>query len=311
MSGAEPNIMKPFSRKLVLLFFCLCFCLSVHGQAFEPQKVDLDGIEVHYIERGTGEPLILLHGGLYDLRSWEPQIAEFSKKYRVISYSRRYSYPNNNSPTAKYRPALTDAEDLRALIKKLGLKKVHLVGLSYGALTGLVFAVANPKMVASMALAEPPAHQLVRDLPGGEQMYQDFLNELGPMREAFRAGDDRRAIVSFSRNMGRDFEKLSPAAATTMLHNAPALKAINLSSEPAFPKIKKKDLRKLAVSTLMIKGERADRLHATVADEIARLIPQARSVIVPNAGHATPRDNPAFFNAAVLEFLASAKASTP
>jgi pimeloyl-ACP methyl ester carboxylesterase len=162
-----------------------------------------------------------------------------------------------------------------------------------------------------MALAEPPAHKLIRDLPGGEQMYQNFLKDLEPMKEAFRAGDDRRAIVNFSRNMGRDFDKLPPAAAATMLQNAPALKAINLSAEPAFPIIAKEDLRKLTVPTLMIKGERADRLHASVTDEIARLVPNAKSVIVPSAGHATQRDNPTFFNAVVLEFLESARRSKP
>ena len=311
MSGTILHIPKVVSGVLTLLLLCLGVCFTGYGQIPEARKIDLDGVEIHYIEKGTGEPLVLLHGGLYDLRSWEPQFAEFAKKYRVISYSRRYSYPNKNSLTDKYRPAVTDAKDLKALIDKLGLKKVHLVGLSYGALTGLVFAIRNPKMVASMVLAEPPAHQLVRELPGGERMYHEFIKELEPMKEAFRAGDDRRAIVNFSRNMGRDFDKLPPAAATAMLQNAPALKAINLSAGPAFPNIKKEDLKKLTIPTLMLKGEQADRLHAAVTDELARLIPQAKSIIVPNAGHATPRDNPGFFNAAVLEFIGSTNALKP
>jgi len=296
--------MRDFACTFLLLTACLT--CNYFAQTPELKKEDINGVEVHYIEKGTGEPLILLHGGLFDYRSWEPQFEEFAKKYRVISYSRRYSYPNKNAIDPKYRPAITDAQDLEYLLRKLGVKRVHLVGLSYGAFTGLIFAINNPKMVASMALAEPPAHQLVRDLPGGEGMYQSFLNDLKPMVEAFRLGDDRRAIVIFNQKMGRDFDKLPVPAATLMLQNAPALKAINLASEP-FPAMNKKDLRKLQIPTLIVKGERADGLHASVADEVARLISGAKSIVVPNSGHNTPRDNPQFFNKEVLEFLGSIK----
>ena len=294
--------MGKFASALFLIV--AVFVTGSAGQSPELKKIELNGLEIHYIEQGTGEALILLHGGLFDYRSWSLQMDDFAKKYRVISYSRRYSYPNKNSVDVRYRPAVSDAADLKGLIKALGLKKVHLVGLSYGAFTGLIFAVDNPNMVASMTLAEPPSHQLIRDLHGGEQMYQDFMLGLKPMVEAFKRDDDRDALVIFNRKMGRDFDKLPQAAAASMLQNAPALKAINLSSEP-FPAISKESLRKLKIPTLMIKSERADRLHSAVTDELARLIPMAKSVVVPNSGHNAPRDNPGFFNSSVLKFLES------
>jgi len=152
--------MRQFAPLLILIV--VAFTGGALAQDPELMKANVNGVEIHYIEKGTGEPLILLHGGLFDYRSWEPQFEEFAKKYRVISYSRRYSYPNENTVDARYRPAITDAMDLKGLVLKLGLKKVHLVGLSYGAFVGLVFAVDNAKMVASMVLAEPPAHQIGR-----------------------------------------------------------------------------------------------------------------------------------------------------
>lgn len=294
---------KPLTAAFLVV---LGFALAASAQAPAVSRVSLNGVEIHYIEKGVGEPLILLHGGLFDYRSWEPQFEEFAKNYRVVSYSRRYSFPNNNEIKPRYRPGISDANDLKALINSLGLKKVHLVGLSYGAFTGLLFAENDPEMVASMVLAEPPALQLIRDTPGGEQLYQDFFNQLKPTVEAFRRGDDRRAIVSFNQSMGRDFDKLPAEAANRMMQNAQALKAINLAPEP-FPAIKKQKLQRLAIPTLLVKSEKADQLHAGVADEIARLIPGTRSVVVPNSGHNTPRDNPSFFNKAVLEFLSSIK----
>ena len=163
-------------RQIAQAALLIVVFLIVEGLAQLPElkKVEVNSVEIHYIEKGSGEPLILLHGGLFDHRSWAPQFEEFAKRYRVISYSRRYSFPNKNTIDPAYRPAISDAADLKALIKKLGLKRVHLVGLSYGAFTGLIFAAENPKMVGSMVLAEPPAHQLIRDLPDGEQLYQVF-----------------------------------------------------------------------------------------------------------------------------------------
>lgn len=298
--------MSEIKTHITVLLLLLGMAATTWAQTPKVSKVHVNGVDIHYIEKGSGEPLILLHGGLFDYRSWEPQIDEFAKKYRVISYSRRYSFPNKNENSANYRPGVSDADDLKALIKSLGIRKVHLVGLSYGAFTGLLFAVENPSMVASMVLAEPPAHQAIRDLPGGEQLYQDFLSQQKPIVDAFRKGDDRGAIISFNQSMGRDFDKLPAEAAKRMMQNALALKAINLAAQP-FPAINKRKLRKLVIPTLMVKADKADRLHAGVADEIARLIPGARSVVIPNAGHNTPRDNPTFFNSVVIDFLSTIK----
>lgn len=287
-------MIKPFIMLAVL-------CASVLGQT--RGKVEVNGVEIHYLEKGSGEALILLHGGVGDMAAWPAQFDDFAKGYRVISYSRRYSFPNKNLLDSKYRPGITDAKDLKAFVRKLGIRRAHLVGLSYGAFTALIFAVENPQMVASMVLAEPPAHQLIRDLNGGEQMYQEFLAQLRPVADAFWTGDDHQAMVRFNHLMGRDFDRLPAATRDAMLRNALALKAMNLSPDP-FPMINKQKLRQLKIPTLMVAGEKADRLHRSVIDEIARLLPDARTVVVPNSGHATPRDNPTFFNRSVLDFLA-------
>ena len=54
------------------------------------------GITLHYVEKGTGVPVIFVHGSLSDGGYWADQIGPFEKHYRVIAYSRRYNYPNHN-----------------------------------------------------------------------------------------------------------------------------------------------------------------------------------------------------------------------
>lgn len=285
----------------ILLFIPILFG-KLFGQNVEPIKIAANGVELHYIEKGQGEPLILLHGGVGDYRSWDLQFDEFAKNYRVISYSRRYHFPNKNTPDSKYKAAITEAEDLAALLRALKLERVHLVGHSYGGLTALVFAVKHPKAIRSLVLSEPPAHQLVRDLPGGEMLYQEFMTSMKSVVEAFKQADDRKAMSIFSAVLGRDLDKMPLSLVERTMQNAVAIRAINEYSEP-FPKISEKKLRRLKIPTLIVTGENTVGIHKLVNQELLRLIPNAKESVIPNSGHLAARENPKAYNETVLNFL--------
>ena len=95
--------------------------VAAYGQGVQPKAIRVRGLELHYVEQGSGEPLILLHGGQGDYRAWAPQMTALSPHFRVISYSRRYHYPNHNPLTAKNHSAYVEAEDLAAVIKTRAL----------------------------------------------------------------------------------------------------------------------------------------------------------------------------------------------
>lgn len=301
---------KDHDRRMMRLAFLPLLSLLLSAQAFaqsvQPTKIHVRGIELHYIEQGQGEPLILLHGGQGDYRSWEPQMKVLSPQYRVISYSRRYNYPNTNPLTAKYHSAYTEADDLAALISKLKLGRVHLVGTSIGAFTALVLAVKHPEMVRSLVLAEPPVHQWVRDTPGGAAVYREFMTTIEePARAAFKSGDDKRAMKFFVDGIigkGR-FESLSPEGLAAVMQNSRFFKANTLSSDP-FPNLSKDKVKRLRIPTLIITGENTIKIHKLVNEELARLLPKAEQAIIPKAGHGSPRENPQAFNEVVLKFLA-------
>ncbi|MBI3054873.1 MAG: alpha/beta hydrolase [Betaproteobacteria bacterium] len=276
------------------------------GHRVQPTKIRVRGVELHYIDQGQGEPLILLHGGQGDYRSWEPQIKAFSQQYRVISYSRRYHYPNNNPLTAKNHSAYVEADDLAAFIRKLKLGRVHLAGTSNGAFTALVLAVQHPEMVRSLILAEPPVHRWIKDTPDGAGAYREFMTVIQePVSKAFKAGDDEGAVRIFVDGMSgtHGFDNLPPERVAAIMQNSRAMKAVAVSSDlqPNLPKAK---VGQLNLPILIITGENTIRIHKLVNEELARLLPKAERATIPKAGHGSARENPQAFNEAVLKFLA-------
>lgn len=293
--------------KVLISFFVLIVNLGVlFSQAPVIKSIKAKGAEFHYVEKGGDEPVILLHGGIGDLRSWDSQVAEFSKSFRVISYSRRFHYPNQNPPPRKSFSVFTEADDLYHLMRALKIRRAHLVGASIGAFVALAFAIEHPEMVSSLVLGEPPLHQLVRSRPGGEEIYKSFLTDLGPVKDAFLQGDDRDAMGKFLGVMGRKMDSLPPKAVANIMQNARAVREISLATEP-FPAITRGKLAKLKIPVLIVTGEETVRIHRIVDEQLVLMIPKSRHVLISKSGHGAQVENPSEYNAAVLTFLSQVR----
>lgn len=176
------------------IFLVLLFTLTACARA--PTKVVVEGIELHYVERGSGAPVVLVHGSLADYSYWSNsnQIPLLAAQYRVIAYSRRYNFPNRNEPRGDHS-AVVEAEDLAKLLDVLETGPVHLVGHSYGAYTALLFALEHPERVRSLVLAEPPVLSWLPDIPGGEGIMEGFMAEVWePMGRTFREQGDEAGL---------------------------------------------------------------------------------------------------------------------
>ena len=96
------------------------------------QLAHLDGVDLEYDAVGSGEPLLLIHGGLIAANSFVPLVAESSlaSRSQIISYNRR-GYAGSSRPTPPFSIA-QQAADARALLGHLGISRAHVVGHSYG-----------------------------------------------------------------------------------------------------------------------------------------------------------------------------------
>ncbi len=254
------------------------------------------GVELHYIERGKGAAVIFIHGTLGDYSEWEGQLAPFGQSYRALAYSRRYNLPNSNALRPNYS-ATVDAEDLAALIKKLNLGKVHLIGHSYGAYAALLLAVKHPELVRTLVLAEAPV------LLTGQRVPEAKERVLKEVRAAFANNDPAAAVraVIDSNHPGM-YDKIPAPYRDQLLRNARELEALVASNE-MYPPLDPDAVRKITTPTLLISGANSQPTQKSIDEALARLLPQSHHITIPDADHSMWFQQPEACRKAVLEFL--------
>lgn len=273
--------------------------------AMQIQTIAVNGVELHYVEQGRGDPIVLVHGGLSDYREWGPQMARFAQQHRVIAYSQRYYYPNQNLPIVPDYTTLVDAEDLAAFVRGLELERSHVVGYSSGAFMALAMALEHPELVRSLALAEPPILHWAPDLPGGDAVYAEFMNTFWrPVGEAFRNGDQELALrLSVEFFIGADvLDELPAEVRQAMDENIWGWEAFTTSRD-CFPMLDKQRVAQLPMPTLLLTAANTLPVHQLVNAELARLLPQAKQVTVADATHEMWTEQPDACGEAVLGFI--------
>lgn len=107
-------------------------------------------IQLHYIEQGQGQPLILLHGNGESCDYFEHQIPCFSKDYRVIAIDTR---GHGQSPRGEKPFTIKQfSEDLHDFMDENGIEKAHVLGFSDGGNIALEFALKHPERVEKLIL---------------------------------------------------------------------------------------------------------------------------------------------------------------
>ncbi len=272
-------------------------------------RVGRGDVEIHYIEKGNGTPVVFVHGGLQDYRQWLPQIDKFAEQYRVVTYSRRYNYPNTNRPIARHHSALIDAHDLIDLIDLihvLGFPSVHLIGHSYGAYGALLAALDRPELVRCLVLAEPPVHRWLLDDPKHAHLFDQLMTSLrDPVAEAFERENSKLALQHMAKYFigpQVDFDLLPSPAQSMFNDNLAELEALMMSSD-AFPDIPRVRMQTLTTPILLLTGDRTLPIHRGVNDHLERLIRVGRRVTFQGAGHNMWIERKAECEQLTLEFL--------
>lgn len=296
--------------------------------AFESVKAaDVNGTTLAYCEQGEGEPVVLVHGGLGDLRIWLPQLPAIGSAYRTITYSRRYSRPNPEIPPGADDPWLTHVDDLAAFIRELGAAPAHIVGNSQGAFISLLTAVRHPSVVRTLVLEEPPVIPLfVKGVPPGAMellgliltrpriAFEILKFGAGTVRraqKAFERGDDVEAMLIFLRGVLGDkhFERLSDTRKAQALENVSTMRAFAVG-DSGFPPLDDDDVRGVGVPVLLLTGDDSPRMAHLMTDRLEELLPNVERAGIPDASHDMHLDNPSAASDAILGFLGRSRVGT-
>src|SRR4030095_15100442 len=123
-------------------------------------QLRMSGIDLSYIEQGTGPPVVFVHGAWMDLRYWERQRQTIAMQYRFIAYTQRYHGTTPWPDAGQHYSAATHAADLAAFLGALQAGPVHLVAHSSGGVVATLVAIDH----YGGALWEPPEVTDVRAL---------------------------------------------------------------------------------------------------------------------------------------------------
>jgi pimeloyl-ACP methyl ester carboxylesterase len=154
----------------------------------------IDDVDIAYCDRGAGEPVFLVHAGVFSDWFLPVSLARSLDGFRVIRV-RRAGY---GGPTPSRHLTIADhARHVAALADHLGLERIHWVGHSSSCQMGLQLALDRPNLIASLILLEPAAVGGFL-VPASEELARRFV---GPAMAAFAAGDTRTAFVTFMRGV--------------------------------------------------------------------------------------------------------------
>lgn len=287
----------------------LLFSLSAHRSAVNPAVfpapgsfVELPGgLPMPYVERGTGEWLLFIHGSLCDYRYWQPQLAGLAAQYRCVSVSLTHYWPGTDAARARPFSWSRHADEVAQFIDAFGAGPAHVIGHSRGGSVSYHFARRYPQHVRTLTLADPggpvqqPGQRLAQlpetvnalraravqliesgQVDAGLELFVDSVSRPGFWAKSTRAF--RRMATDNAHTLGPQF--LDPLAAYT-----------------------REEAAEVTCPVLLIDGALSPQVFQRAAAALEEWMPDARRATVQGASHGMNLARPAAFNELVDRFV--------
>ena len=246
------------------------------------ERAKVNGIELEYEVKGSGEPLLLISpvvAGAFVPFMSAPELVD---RYRLIRYHKR-GWGESTHTAAPVR--MTEhASDAAALLDHLGIDRAHVAGHSSGGSIALQLAFERPDVVHTLALLEPS----VFTVPSAEAL----LQRAAPSVEAYRRGDHAEAyagILSLESGLEREtcrrvIEEHVPRGVAKATEDADTFFGVELPAVAAW-KFVPEQAAVISQPVLSVLGTDTEQLWVEVADILGAWFPQAEQLVVDGAGH--------------------------
>jgi 3-oxoadipate enol-lactonase len=264
---------------------------------------DINGTRLHYDLRGAGNPLVLIHSGISDLRLWDAQMDAFAASHCVIRYDVR-GYGQTPHPPGSF----SHHDDLGALLDHLDVSRAAVLGCSIGGAIAIDFTLAYPDRVNALipvASAVNGYDPEETDVAAREERDRLFAE----VNAAYEQGDFQQAAHLLAKvwmdGPKREPDQVDPqvrAHAVDMLLGLFELPEDEGTERPLEPPAASR-LAEIKVPALVVVGDSDVERIIMAADYLSQAIPGARQVVIPGVAHYPNLERPAEFNRVVLEFL--------
>ncbi|MFE0413877.1 alpha/beta fold hydrolase [Streptomyces tendae] len=249
------------------------------------EYADLRGVSTWYETEGTGEPLVLLHGGLCTNDTWGAQRPDLAAVYRVFLPERRAHGHTPDVPgPLTYRDM---AGDTAAFVETVVGGPAHLVGWSDGGVVALLVAVARPDLVRRVVVIGA---------------------NFRPATECFAAPGMLDAMTPESPDLAF-FRELYEAVSPDGADHWPVVAAKVLDMWRTQPTLTTEELARIQAPTLVMSGD-DDLMTLEHTADLYRAVPGARLAVVPGASHLVPLEKPDLVNGLVRDHLTQGEVET-
>jgi pimeloyl-ACP methyl ester carboxylesterase len=299
--------MKAFTVSSVLTLALLAALKIGMAQSSAMSRATLDDVALDYEMWGNaGEPVVLVHAGIF--ADWFKPLRDepaLTGRHRVVSYH-RVGYAGSSRVAGPVSLA-QQAGHLRALMRKLGIPRAHVVGHSSGGNIALQLALESPEMVQSIVLMEPAL-----PVPGlGRERLLSTRTAMAPVFEAYRAGDRARAVDGFMRFVsGPDYraviDRVLPGAFAQAVTDADTFFGQELPAVQQWT-LSREDAGRISQPALSMVGEKSKALSPIWTERhelVLAWLPTAEGYVLPDATHLLHVQHPRTVAQALAAFFA-------
>lgn len=259
----------------------------------------LQDFAMAYEDHGQGDPIVLIHGLGSSARDWEPQATALAERYRVIACDLR-GHGQSGKPPGPYRMALL-ASDVAALIAHLALGKVHVIGISLGGMIAFQLALDHSACVRDVVIINSAPAVVPRTVT------ERFLVLQRRMALRYLSMDAVGQMVGKRLFPHAHQATLRETFRSRCAENDKAAYRATLDAILGWSV--RERLHELTQRALVISGDR-DYTPVSLKEEYVARMRDAELLVIADSGHATPIDQPAACNRALLAFLDGTRLST-
>ncbi len=264
-------------------------------------RARLNGVEIAYDDTGDGLPVVLIHGFPLDRTMWAEQTPALAGAARLVVPDLR-GFGESEAPAGPCKME-TYAEDIRALLDHVHVDRAVIAGISMGGYVAFAFARLFPKRLRALILCDTKAAADSPEARAGRAEMAELARAKGAVAVA------EKMLLKM---LAPETPKLRPdlaEAAAAMMGRAPVHGIVGALHAIAHRADSTPILSEIACPVLFVVGEHDAITPPDEAAGVVARLRNARLVVVRDAGHLSPLENPSAVNSAMAEFLGEVAAA--